>query len=205
MASIKLSDEFIAYYNIQDVLEQLSGGQKDVFIVRINNQLIALKIIKVADERILREIEISKKFTENPGIPSIIDVSNYENETVIIEEYIDGYDLSDVAINYKDNEAKTLKLILDISTILTPIWESNYVHRDLKPKNIRVDIEGNPYILDFGIARALDDDSLTISGYQPLTPIFGSPEQYDGKKDLISYRTDFFCLGLIAYYNSPHI
>lgn len=55
-------------------------------------------------------------------------------------------------------------------------------------------------MLDFGIARALDDESITATGVQPYTWPFASPEQYSGQKNLISYRTDFFCLGIIAYY-----
>ena len=59
---------------------------------------------------------------------------------------------------------------------------------------------GKPVVLDFGIARALDDETITAAGTQPLTWSFASPEQYLGNKNLISYRTDFFCLGIIAYY-----
>ena len=58
---------------------------------------------------------------------------------------------------------------------------------------------GNPVVLDFGIARALDEKSITVSG-QPLSWRFASPEQFFGQKKYISYRTDFFCLGIMAFY-----
>ena len=97
-------------------------------------------------------------------------------------------------------QKKVLKLIYEIALILTPIWENRYVHRDLKPQNIRIKPDGSPVVLDFGIARALDEESLTVTGGQPLSWLFASPEQYNGQKNFISYRTDFFCLGIIAFY-----
>lgn len=60
--------------------------------------------------------------------------------------------------------------------------------------------DGSPVVLDFGIARDLDDETITPTGFQPFSWPFASPEQYFYKKELISYRTDFFCLGIIAYY-----
>jgi serine/threonine-protein kinase len=93
-----------------------------------------------------------------------------------------------------------LDLVFKVGNILKPVWEANYVHRDIKPQNIRIKTNGEPIVLDFGIARALDEKSITATGGQPLSWLFASPEQYEGNKALISYRTDFFCLGIIAYY-----
>lgn len=83
---------------------------------------------------------------------------------------------------------------------MKPIWIDGYIHRDLKPQNIRIKKDWTPVILDFGIARALNEESLTASGQQPLSWAFASPEQYAGKKQYISFRTDFFCLGIVGYF-----
>lgn len=74
------------------------------------------------------------------------------------------------------------------------------MHRDIKPQNIIIKADGSPVILDFGIARDLEDETITPTGFQPFSWPFASPEQYFYKKDQISYRTDFFCLGIIAFY-----
>lgn len=199
MASIGLTNEIIKHFSIDKYRHAGPSGQKSVFIVEIDSIEYALKIIKVADERTLREIEIHKKYDSNIGLPKIIKVEKFESETIILEEYIEGNDLSNLLDTYLGNEDKILKLIYNISIILKPIWEDRYVHRDLKPQNIRIRDNGLPVVLDFGIARYLNDATITAAGTQPYTWCYASPEQISGNKELISYRTDFFCLGIIAY------
>lgn len=199
MSSTSLSPDLIKYLNISDYRFIRRGGQKTVYAVKIGTIEYALKLIHVVDERFKREVEIVQKFKDNNGIPTIIEIDRFNNETLILEEYIPGNDLSDSIENFKGDEKKVKSLIFKIGEILQPIWEANYVHRDLKPHNIRLMPNGNVIVLDFGIARALDENSITTAG-QPLSFLFASPEQYAGKKSLISYKTDFFCLGIIAYY-----
>ena len=198
MATIGLSPDLIEHFKIQDYKHAGPSGQKSVFIVKIDDILYALKIIKSADERTKREIEIYRKYAGNIGLPTVVRVEEYHGETIILEEYIDGEDLHNIMDQYLGNEDKILQLVYDISLILKPIWEDRYIHRDLKPQNIRIKKDGTPVVLDFGIARALDEETITVAG-QPFTWSYASPEQLLGKKELISYRTDFFCLGIIAY------
>ena len=200
MPSIILSQEFLRHFKITSYSLANRGGQKTVFIVTIDGITYALKIINFVDARLTREIDICNKYSTNNGIPKVIRVDNYDKETIILEEYIDGDDLSDIYQNYRGDEKKICDLLIKIGKILTPVWKDNYVHRDLKPQNIRIRNNGDPVVLDFGIARALNEDSITATGTQPLSYFFASPEQYAGNKRLISYRTDFFCLGIIAFY-----
>lgn len=201
MASIALSKEFLDHFKISSYKAvQTPSAQKLVYYVTIDEVKYALKLIRVKDIRIDREVEICKKFTDNEGIPKIIWLDKFEGETVILEEYIDGKDLSAVYDTYKGDETKICTLLSSICNILNPVWEENYVHRDLKFQNIRIKSDGSPVVLDFGIARALNESTVTDTGFQPHSLHFASPEQLDGKKDLVSYRTDFFCLGIIGYY-----
>jgi serine/threonine-protein kinase len=200
MSSIYLSEGLLNYFGISDYITAKPGGQKTVFIVTIEGLKYALKIINTADDRFKREVRICEQFTENHGIPSIVRIEIYEKDTIILEEYIEGSDLNEIISEYKNKEEKVCQLIHSIGQILSPVWEARYVHRDLKPQNIRIQKSGDPVVLDFGIARALDEESITVSGGQPLSWLFASPEQYAGKKELISYRTDFFCLGIIAFH-----
>lgn len=200
MASIELSKSLLEHFNISKYVQANPGGQKTVFIVIIENEKYALKIINIADDRFEREVRICEQFNENRGIPTIKRIEKFEKDTIILEEYIEGKDLSELVGEYKGDEQKIRKLIYATVTILVPVWNARYVHRDLKPQNIRIKENGEPVVLDFGIARALDEDSITATGGQPLSWLFASPEQYTGQKQLISYRTDFFCLGIIAFH-----
>lgn len=200
MASINLSAELLKYFEITDYEQANPGGQKTVFIVTINEQKYALKIINVADDRFEREVKICEQFGEVDGIPKIERIEIFDKDTIILEEYIEGHDLSEVLKTYEQDAEKVLELIQRLINILTPVWSDRYVHRDLKPQNIRIRPNGMPVVLDFGIARALDEESITATGGQPLSWLFASPEQYNGQKQYISYRTDFFCLGIIAYH-----
>lgn len=201
MRTTKLTEDFLRDFKISSILEvKPRSGQKQVYIVEMGGEVFALKVIPTADDRIARELQIYDRFKDNPGIPNVISVEKYGDELVVIEEYIKGDDLSEVAYRYVNESNKVRRLISEISEILAPIWIEKCIHRDLKPNNIIIQENGRPIILDFGIARDLDDATITPTGFQPFTWNFGSPEQYFFKKELISYRTDFFCLGIIGYY-----
>lgn len=200
MSSITLSSDLIAHFNISDYSPPKKGGQKTVFIVNINNVYYALKVINIADARFEREVKICEKYSNLGGIPKILRIEKFETDTIILEEYIAGEDLCDIYKSFSGDEKGICDLLFKVGRILKPIWEDGYVHRDLKPQNIRIREDGNPVVLDFGIARALDEDSITATGMQPASWLFASPEQYAGKKELISYRTDFFCMGIIAFF-----
>ena len=200
-STTRLTEDFIDKFNIIEIIEQKAkSGQKQVFIVNIDGKLVALKIIPSIGERIVRELKIYDEFKENNGIPCILKVEKYGNELVVLEEFIEGSDLQDVRDDYMGDSSKVRTLIYSICEILKPVWEKRYVHRDIKPQNIIIKTDGSPVILDFGIARDLEDETITPTGFQPFSWPFASPEQYFYKKDQISYRTDFFCLGIIAFY-----
>jgi serine/threonine-protein kinase len=160
-----------------------------------------MKIIEGGgDDRIDREMEIYNRFKGLDGIPQIYRQSHYEGETVIFEQYIEGSTLNDIVSKYGRDTVLITKLIKDLFVILTPIWNDSYVHRDLKPENIIIRSNGTPVIIDFGIARDLGANSITGTGLQPGTWRWAAPEQLMGQKHQISYRTDFFSLGVLAYF-----
>lgn len=199
MQHLSLSSVYLKHFQITDHKYLSHGGQKTVFKVTINDCDYALKLIHFVDERFKREVQISRQFQNVGGLPSIRRIEELDGRTIILEDYIEGNDLSEKMEDFIGREDKVCKLINRTADILTPIWKARYVHRDLKPQNIRLNSEGEPFILDFGIARALEEESITITGNQPLSWLYSSPEQYSGSKKLISYRTDFFCLGIIAF------
>lgn len=188
------------------IIKELAiGGQKVVTLAEhaeLGKVVIKKGSIQsfISLERIRREVDFLS------GLDSVyypkqyffnIDVKNKTFE--IIEEYIEGRTLRDAMVEYNTPE-KIFRLIKKITEALHLIWSKRIVHRDLKPENIIIRPDGNICIIDLGIARFLDLDSLTqsISPYGPCTPVYASPEQLANKKDIIDMRTDFFNLGLIA-------
>jgi serine/threonine-protein kinase len=78
--------------------------------------------------------------------------------------------------------------------------ESGVIHRDLKPDNIMVDLDGDPIVLDFGLARRVDDNvQVTVAGVVVGTPAFMSPEQVDGNPAKIGPASDIYSLGIVLY------
>lgn len=202
MTSHSLSSDFINYFKIESFHKPPErGGQKLVYFPVINNEKQVLKLFSRGnDERFQREMRIYEKFKENTGIPKIISQEVYGSDIVIFEEFIEGDTLKDIVATYRHNSQKVCSLIRDLFEILTPIWNEQFVHRDIKPENIIIRPNGKPVLLDFGIARDLSDESITGTGIQPMSWTFASPEQYKGDKRLISNKTDFFSLGVLAYY-----
>lgn len=197
-----LKPEFMKEHSIAKVLESFDEStQKIVYIIEdTNGKMLAMKSFRNCGERDIQEIEILKRFKSFPGISKIVKVKKYNGNPLLFEEYIEGPDLEDIQASYNDNLKKVLNLTRSIAIILKPIWLKKIVHRDLKPKNIKILKSGSPVIMDFGIARDLAVESITQTGDgQPMTWDYASPEQYAGDKHAISYRTDFFALGLIAY------
>ena len=76
--SIELSKGLVKHFNITNYIKANTGGQKTVFIVTIEDQKYALKIINNADDRFEREVKICAQFDDNEGMPVIKKIENFE-------------------------------------------------------------------------------------------------------------------------------
>jgi len=203
MGSRGFKDEFIKNYGIESFFQpDKKGGQKSVhFIVRKGERQVMKIFDGGKDQRFVREMKIYEKYKGSGNLPAIYEISEYDGETVVFEEFIDGDTLEDITDRFKGDIAKIRELLGKLFAILTPIWKDKFVHRDIKPANIMIRPDGTPVLLDFGIARDLGEDSITVTGgLQPGTWKWAAPEQYAGQKDMISYRTDFFSLGVLTFF-----
>ncbi|MBB5397946.1 protein kinase [Mucilaginibacter sp. AK015] len=201
MSIHSLNQAFLDQFNISGFFQsEKRGGQKVVYFPTINGESCVLKHFPGGkDERFERELEIYEKFKHISGITKVLKVEIYGKDILVFEEFIPGDTLSDILLTYKGDAAKITALIKNIIGILEPIWKERFVHRDLKPENIILKSDGTPIIIDFGIARDLDAVSITGTGWQPKSWRYAAPEQFAGDKDQISYRTDFFSIGILAY------
>lgn len=188
------------------VYESKEGGQKKVYIAEHKEYgRIALKLIlnDPPDQRILREIEILNSISSQ-YFPKLYHVNHHtidsETHIVIIEEFIEGKELSEAFDLFKD-EDKIKPLTADMFDALNILWCENTVHRDIKPGNVIIRPNLKPVILDLGIAKQLDKESLTATCQMigPCTLIYASPEQLENKKELIGPRSDMFSLGIVLF------
>jgi eukaryotic-like serine/threonine-protein kinase len=118
-------------------------------------------------------------------------------------EYIDGVSLLEHANRQKLDTPSRLRLMVAICHAVQHAHQRGVVHRDLKPANILIDAEGQPHILDFGIARLIDEGDgatrLTEIGALVGTLPYMAPEQLNGDSALIDTRADVYALGVMLF------
>ena len=195
--------------NIRVLKEIGRGGQKQVYKVKNlgSHQIMVLKAIfpDTELERVKREIR-AVKIINHDNIPKILK-TNIEEITLssqivwILEEFVDGESLRDALKNGKKFTLKEIVVFLDTMFSILEITESkNIVHRDIKPENIIIDKQGKFWLIDFGIARHLDLESLTKSNspFGPCTIGYSASEQLRNRKKEIDIRADLFSVGVVC-------
>lgn len=149
----------------------------------------------------IRRFEVEAELVarlEHPYIVPLFDYWREPDSAYLVMRLLKGGTLRDL-IDEGNVSLETVATILDQITAALHISHRNgVVHRDIKPRNILLDEDGNAYLTDFGIAQSVDYDSLTgeevgISGSIPYTP----PEQLQGGK--IVPETDVYAMGIILY------
>lgn len=183
-----------------------TGGQKSVFRSSTNEWgEVAVKICSSCSERIVREIQIIQRL-QTEKIARILDIDyfnfNSEEYIVIIEEFIPGGSLQDyLTSNVKCSVDEMIDLLGFLLETIKMLEENQIVHRDIKPDNIICCKEGGYKLIDFGIARDLNDVSLTAtSDCSPFTPGYAAPELFGANaKARIDSRTDLYSIGVVAY------
>ncbi|MFC2141935.1 protein kinase [Acidobacteriota bacterium] len=189
------------------IIEELGkGGMGKVYKVhdRETNEKVALKLIKpeiASDkktiERFRNELTTARKISHR-NVCRMYDLSRDKDTYYITMEYVPGEDLKSL-LRRTDRltVGKAVFIASQICDGLTEAHKLGIVHRDLKPQNIMIDRNGDVRIMDFGIARSLQEESKTGPGVMIGTPEYMSPEQAEAK--MIDQRTDIYALGIILY------
>ncbi len=182
------------------------GGSGVVFVAnRIDGEIeqrVAVKLLRHgADraafrERFLRERQILASLS-HPGIVHLLDAGQTaDGQLYLAMDYIEGVPIDVFAAPLTLREQ--LDLFLKVCEAVSFAHRNLVIHRDLKPSNILVDREGAPKLLDFGIAKILDESrDRTQTQHRWLTPDFASPEQVRGAPQTTS--VDIYSLGAVLY------
>lgn len=199
-----LKDQFPELSSLAPLIQ---GGQKSVYTaIHRSDGSVVLKIIHPSQdpERIRREI-LAVQMTTCPRVPKIFESGTRQttlgNVIWIREQRIPGQSLRSRIQDRALQRVDLLRLAAHILEALVDAEKARIVHRDVKPENIIEDLNGNFWLIDFGIARHLSLSSLTASrspfgvgtiGYAP-------PEQFRNRKRDIDARADLFALGVTLY------
>ena len=135
---------------------------------------------------------------KHPGIVTVYDVQRETDRVVIIQEYINGEDLSKAIKSGPFPPERAAELIVSIAGALAFAHQKGFVHRDLKPSNILLDRQGKPHVADFGLAIH-ESVQRQRRGERSGTPSYMSPEQVRGETNRLDGRTDIWSLGVILY------
>jgi serine/threonine protein kinase/Flp pilus assembly protein TadD len=139
---------------------------------------------------------------DHPNIARLIDAGTTDDGRLyFVMEHIDGIPITEFVAEKQLPLTARLELFLKTSAAVEAAHRHSIIHRDLKPSNILVNSEGEPKLLDFGIAKPIGDTTdrhqQTVSGCERLTPVFASPEQVRG--EAVTLLSDVYSLGVVFY------
>ncbi|MCH8825104.1 MAG: serine/threonine protein kinase [Planctomycetes bacterium] len=205
--------QLIGRYKIVRVLGE--GGMGTVFLAEQDKptRLVALKIIRagVASANLLRRFEHEAQVLgrlQHPGIAQIYEAGTADTgegaQPYFVMEYVRGRSLVEYAQASQLGTRQRLELLAKICDAVQHAHQKGIIHRDLKPGNILVTEEGQPKILDFGVARATDADIQVTTIQTDVGQLIGtipymSPEQAGGDVTELDTRSDVYALGVLGY------
>jgi len=191
----------ISHYRI---LEKLGEGGMGVVYKAEDTKLdriVALKFLPShqnasdgSNARFLREARAASALN-HPNVCTIYDIKEFEEQTFIVMEYVEGQTLCKAKEGM--SVARAVEVIAQVADGLAAAHEKGIVHRDIKADNIMVRTDGRAQIMDFGLAKLPGVSLLTRAGSTVGTTAYMSPEQAQGAE--ADHRTDIFSLGVVLY------
>jgi tetratricopeptide (TPR) repeat protein len=191
-------------YEILQLLGE--GGMGAVYKARDQelDRIIALKVLHpdlarntAALQRFKRELILARKITHK-NVVRIFDLGTAAGLKFITMDFIEGTNAAMLLRQqHKFTPLAAARMVSQACHGLAAAHAEGFVHRDLKPQNIMVNAGGEVILMDFGVARSVEEGDLTRTGVLIGTPSYMSPEQ--GKGEKVDGRSDIYALGLVFY------
>ncbi|MEM8995901.1 MAG: tetratricopeptide repeat protein [Acidobacteriota bacterium] len=190
------------------------GGLSTVFLGERDDDeyrmQVAIKLVRrgldTADllRRLRQERQILARL-DHPQIARLLDGgSTDDGRPYVVMERIEGVSIDRYCLDHRLGLRGRLRLFVAVCEAVAYAHRNLVIHRDIKPANILVTPDGQPKLLDFGIAKLLNPDehdprdaALTVPGLRLLTPEYASPEQVRG--ETLTTATDVYSLGVLLY------
>jgi len=187
-----------------------AGSMGDVFLA-IDDDLHRQIALKILNERHRDNDELRARFVRegravaaisHPNVVQVFTTGNYDDRPYIAMEYLEGVDLgSDVSRNGAWTSLQAARAIIDAARGLEAAARAGLIHRDVKPSNLVLLLDGSVKVTDFGLAKPVDpgdEPALTALGVVVGTPDYIAPEQARGER--IDERVDIYALGGTLYF-----
>lgn len=198
------------------ILEKLGAGGQGTVYKAVDSKLGRTVVIKVLPEELLAKPANVKRFErearlasslDHPNICTIFDLNEIDGVHFIAMQYIAGRNVRQL-VNGKPLQLESaLSIVMQVADALAVAHAQGIIHRDIKAGNVMVNNTGQAKVLDFGLAKLLDDDAARTSGihHTELTEVgipygtatYAAPEQARG--DRVDSRADIFSTGVLLY------
>ena len=207
-----LAGQTLGAYTLERPIGQ--GGMGSVWLAKRSDGRyageVAVKLLNASlighagGERFKREGNLLARLV-HPNIARLIDAGvTAAGQPFLVLEYVEGERIDDHCDREKLSVAARVRLFIDVLAAVAHSHANLIVHRDIKPMNVLVATEGGVKLLDFGIAKLLEGESLsgevtelTRDGGRALTPEYAAPEQLLGEP--VTIATDVYALGVLLY------
>ena len=196
-----------------------AGGMGEVYLAK-DQKLDRQVAIKILNEKFSRDESNLKRFVReakaasalnHPNILVIHEIGESEGAHYIVSEFVEGQTLREILTQSQMSLEEVLDVSIQIAGALSAAHGAHLVHRDIKPENVMVRPDGYVKVLDFGLAKLVEQENKSFLGLEDSTAgqnqttkgvILGtvnymSPEQAKGEK--IDERTDVFSFGVVIY------